>query len=303
MKQKVLLIAAALMATTTGVFAQNNLIGSKASNQEWIKVESSSLNLAGTETVVALNPSEARGSRAANKEGKAEMVVRQPLTKAASLKSFRHHEEGFYSGTSLFRFGIDIGLNRFLNTDDAGSAPDLKTFGSRYVSLNWSPNFQIGGITSPFYLISGLEFSFNNYMFDDNVVVQDVNNVTEFTQVESVNLDKSKLSQSAINIPLIAMLNFKRADGSNGFKVGAGGFAGYRLGSHSKLKYDENSSTVKLKIRDNYNLTDFQYGLKGVIGYGAINFFVKYNMNELFRDEDRGPEANVISFGLNFLSY
>jgi hypothetical protein len=96
------------------------------------------------------------------------------------------------------------------------------------------------------------------------------------------------------------MLRFKRENGKEGFIIGAGGFAGYRLGGHAKLKYDEEGKTQKDKIHSSYNLSDFQYGVEGLIGYGNVNLFVKYNMNDLFKD-NRGPQANVISFGLRLL--
>ncbi|TXK25011.1 PorT family protein [Pontibacter qinzhouensis] len=204
------------------------------------------------------------------------------------------------------RYGLDLdlGLNTFMNqsNQDGGSpVPDLKPLGSRYVSINWRMNSQVGGRTSPFYIISGLEFAFNNYMFDRNYVIEeDVNDNTYFRRATDINYQKSKLTHSSVNLPIMPMLKFKKANGKEGFKIGAGGFAGYRLGSHSKLKYSQDGSTEKDKVRSNYNLSDFQYGLTGVIGYGNLDLFVKYNMNSLFKD-DRGPDVNVISFGFRLL--
>jgi hypothetical protein len=202
--------------------------------------------------------------------------------------------------STKFNFDIDLGLNNFVNADD-NEVPDLKTTGSKYVSLNMHLNSQIGGRKSPFYLTSGLEFAFNNYMFDDNYRVQDINGVTSFVEETEINFDKSKLTHSSVNIPLMAVLKYKRENGKDGFKIGAGGFGGYRLGSHTKLKYELDGNTEKDKTKDNFNLTDFHYGLEGVVGYGSLDLFVKYNMNDLFKD-NRGPRINVISFGLRLLN-
>lgn len=198
-----------------------------------------------------------------------------------------------------FNFDVDLGLNNFVNSD-IDNLVDLKPLGSRYVSLNLHLNSQIGGRKSPLHLVSGLEFSFNNYMFDDNVFVENIDNYTYFNNTSDINYEKSKLTHSAVNIPLMPVLQFKRENGKDGFIIGAGGFVGYGLGSHVKLKYDESGKTQKDKIRDNYNLSDFQYGLEGVVGYGSVNLFVKYNMNDLFKD-NRGPQVNVLSFGLRLL--
>ncbi|GAB3201246.1 opacity protein-like surface antigen [Pontibacter aydingkolensis] len=209
------------------------------------------------------------------------------------------YKESHYKA-SKFNFDVDLGYNNFLSTND-NQVPDLKTLGSRYVSLNLHLNNQIGGRKSPFYIVSGFEFAFNNFMFDDDIVVTDVNKVTTFTELTDRNFEKSKLTYSSVNIPIMPMLKFKRENGKDGFLIGAGGFAGYRLGSHTKLKYQEEGKTEKDKTRDNFNLSDFQYGLEGVIGYGSLNMFVKYNMNDVFKD-NRGPQANVISFGLRLLN-
>ncbi|AKD04693.1 outer membrane beta-barrel protein [Pontibacter korlensis] len=193
-----------------------------------------------------------------------------------------------------FGFDMDLGFNTF--TEQGRSMVDLRPWGSRYVSLNLRLKSQVGGRKSPFHLVSGLEFAFNNYMFDDNIMVQEVDNVTYFVHQPDMNYEKSKLTHSSINLPLMATLEFDRENGKDGFKIGAGPFVGYRLGSHTKLKYEENGKTEKDKTRDSFNLSDFQYGIEGVIGYGGIDLFAKYNMNDLFKD-NRGPQTNVVSFG------
>ncbi|PKV75504.1 outer membrane beta-barrel protein [Pontibacter ramchanderi] len=229
------------------------------------------------------------------KDGNTKVNVTTPDDDSVNVK-----KEKPYKATRS-NFDIDLGLNNFLN-QNSQEVPDLKPLGSRYVSLNWHLNSQIGGRKSPFYLVSGLEFAFNNYMFDRNYVIEeDVNEVTFFRREMEINYDKSKLTHSSVNLPLMPMLKFKRSNGKEGFKLGAGPFLGYRLGAHSKFKYEDAGRTQKEKVRSSYNLSDFQYGVTGTIGYGNLDLFVKYNMNDLFKD-NRGPDANVISFGLRLLN-
>ncbi|GAB3531895.1 hypothetical protein GCM10027443_14940 [Pontibacter brevis] len=215
-------------------------------------------------------------------------------TKAERDSTRAAQKEQNYKSTKI-GFDMDLGLNAFTSAE--AGVPDLKPWGSRYVSLNWRLKSQVGGRKSPFYLMSGLEFAFNNYMFEDNIIVQEVGNTTYFNEVEEVNFQKSKLTHSSVNLPFMALLEFKRENGKDGFKIGAGPFVGYRLGSHTKLKYQEEGRTEKDKTRDSYNLSDLQYGVEGVVGYGSLNLFAKYNMNDLFK-ENRGPQTNVVSFGL-----
>jgi hypothetical protein len=200
---------------------------------------------------------------------------------------------------SKFSFDVDLGLNTFVHVpDNSGDTYDLKPWGSRYLSLNQHFDARIGGQKSPFYLTTGFELAFNNYMLDKNRYFSDVDGQTIFNKepTEVRSFEKSKLTSSSLNVPLMATLKFKNKKGKESFKIGAGGFAGYRLGGHTKLKYQEEGKTRKDKERGSYNLEDFQYGVNFVIGYRKIELFGKYNLNELFKD-NRGPAMNVVSFG------
>jgi len=199
-------------------------------------------------------------------------------------------------------FTIDLGFNTLLNTkDNMLDVVGIKPWGSRFVSLNYDIDTRVGGKKSPFYIHSGFNFAFNNYMFDRNYVLIDReiagSPYSELVKDER-QLDKSKLATSTVNIPLMAVFKFKNEKGKDGFKIGAGGFAGYRLGAHTKIKYQSEGDTKKDKDQGNYNLEDFQYGLKFTIGYGGWDLFANYNLNELFKD-NRGPQANTLSFGIS----
>lgn len=192
---------------------------------------------------------------------------------------------------------IDLGLNTFVNLPETNnSLLDLKPIGSRFVSLNQYITSRLGGAKSPVHLRTGLEIAFNNFMLAKNHRIADENDVTVFYTEPTLSLEKSKLTASSVNLPLVLELNFKDRNGKESFKIGGGGFIGYRLGSHTKIKYQNEGNTYKDKERGNYNLEDMQYGVNFVIGYKWINLFAKYNMNDLFKD-NRGPKMNVVSFG------
>ncbi|MGV3642151.1 MAG: outer membrane beta-barrel protein [Adhaeribacter sp.] len=202
-------------------------------------------------------------------------------------------------GRSNFSFDIDLGLNTFAKVpDNSGDAFDLKPMGSRYISLNQHFDARIGGQKSPLYLVTGFELAFNNFMLDKNRYLADEDGQTMFLKepADGRSFEKSKLTTSSLNVPLMAALKFKNSKGKQSFSIGAGGFAGYRLGGHTKLKYQDEGKTIKDKERGSYNMEDFQYGLNFVIGYRGVELFGKYNLNELFKD-NRGPSMNVLSFG------
>ncbi|RFP66701.1 PorT family protein [Hymenobacter lapidiphilus] len=200
---------------------------------------------------------------------------------------------------------IDLGLNALTNKqqDLNGNSLDLRPWGSRYISFNWLHDIRVGRKGSPLYLRTGPELAFTNYMLDNNRRFVNQNGVTtlELPTEAGRNYEKSKLAVSTINLPLMVALSFRDDKGRSSFRAGAGGFVGYRLGSHTKLKYEEDGNTKKDKDRGSYNLEDFQYGLQGTIGVRGIDLFAKYNLNELFKD-NRGPQAQTISFGITLLN-
>ena len=225
---------------------------------------------------------------------------------AASKADRQAHRDSLYEANQArhrgaVNFSVDLGLNAL--TNKGSGAPQLRTMGSRYISLNLDANVRLGGTHSPAYLVFGPEFAFNNYMLEDNNKWINQNGVTSVVlETNGRQYQKTKLATSTFTVPLMFQLNLREKSGGSGrsrqgFTVGAGGFVGYRLGSWTKLKYFEEGNTYKDKNHGSYNLTDWQYGLQGVIGYHGLTFFAKYNLNELFR-EGQGPQAQTLSFGV-----
>jgi hypothetical protein len=199
-------------------------------------------------------------------------------------------------------FRLDVGLNTLVNKKGpVANSLDLRPEGSRYLNIGWMYSQRLGGKRSPMFLSLGPEFSFNNYMLEGNNRWVNQNNITQVVaDGQDRELQKSKLTTTTINVPL--MLTMKLGGNSKGrsdFKLGVGGFAGYLLGQHTKIKYFEDGKSNKDKDRGSFNLNEFQYGVQGVIGVGDFTLFGKYNLNELFKD-NRGPQVQALSFGLQF---
>jgi len=110
-----------------------------------------------------------------------------------------------------------------------------------------------------------------------------------------------------LNISLIPLLDFgdhsrkpRMWDGyGSEFRIGIGPYAGYKIGSKSKLVYKDGGDREKDKHRDSFYLNDLRYGARLQLGFRSTDFFFNYDFNELFK-KDRGPELNAISFGVIF---
>jgi hypothetical protein len=128
-----------------------------------------------------------------------------------------------------------------------------------------------------------------------------------------LNTIKSKLTVSYLGFSAVPMFDFgykrkvRNVEGKNykywsrnndGFRIGAGVYAGYRIGSYTKLVWRD-GGRQRDRERDNYYLENLRYGLRGVLGFRGVDLFVNYDLNPLFANE-RGPELNAISFGITF---
>lgn len=204
-----------------------------------------------------------------------------------SVKRNRSRTESY---TDLY-----LGLNGYVENGEIpnGTLYDLRPLGSRFFEISFKNETRIGGKKSNFYINYAVAFSWYNFMFEGNRQVDRVNGQVIFSENMTNNLDKSKLTASYIKIP--AMLTFK----TNDFRIAAGGYVGYRLGSHSKVKFTNNEGdTVKDKDFGNFNLTNFRYGLQAEIGVKSVTLFGQYDLNELFTSDSGAPKLNAFAFGI-----
>ena len=205
---------------------------------------------------------------AIEKENDADMQQTPPPPKDENIRYFSKND-----------FGLYVGLNNWQKNNAAAPHQlySLRTWQSRYVALSFRSNATLVN-TKGFDLAMsyGPEFQWYNFMFENNNMIENVNNQTQF--VESVkSLDKSKLTASYINLPILLNFGFEKAK----FNIGFGGYVGYRIGSHRKLRYDGGR---KENERSSYNLNDFNYGLTAEMGKRkGATFFFRYDLQPLFK--------------------
>lgn len=82
------------------------------------------------------------------------------------------------------------------------------------------------------------------------------------------------------------------------FKVGVGGYAGVNYGTVQKLKYKVDGDRKKDKSKNNYNTSNFIYGLAAYIGRGDTSLYCKYDLNTVFYKT--GTDQHNISLGVRF---
>ncbi len=197
--------------------------------------------------------------------------------------------------------GIEFGINNFLDEDltlsregDA-SFMDLNTSRSTAVNLNFA-QFSLGFGTSYFGVFTGLGIEFNNYFFDNNNTIAEIDDQVFGIPLDGQNLSKSKLTTTFLRIPVMLEGQFPKTNRGKRVFVSAGIIGGFKLGSHTKVVFDNNGKD-KSKDKDDFNINPFRYGLSARLGYGCIAIYSDYYFTPMFVRE-KGPELHPFNVGL-----
>jgi len=208
-----------------------------------------------------------------------------------------------YSEVGFLAF--DLGVTNYYNDGEWGvdaANPDLelRTFrpGS-HVALHIAPTtvslFGKGAVN----VKTAITIDWNNYYFTEDIQLQQDQEVLTFEQT-GVNYDKNKLMVRYAQIPLMLNVN-SDPRGDDGVSLSVGGYMGVLWRSRTKQKSDEFG---KQKVRDEFNLNNFRYGLTARLDIKWFDFYFNFNLSQLFdEDEDAGINAQTFNAGINVFDF
>lgn len=223
------------------------------------------------------------------------------------LKENPNHRRIKYDRRTYSDFYVALGLNNaIIDGQSLGDTP-YKEGGSMFFELGWQWRTRVFDNSNFLRINYGFAFQFNELKPKGNkyFVADDDGQITleEF----DFDLNKSKLSMDNLVFPLHFEFgpskvrkteNTIRYSLRNQFRIGIGGYGGFNLGTHQKLKYNRNGEKVKDKLKGGYNTNDLIYGLSGYIGFDGVLLYAKYDLNPIFNDAV--VEQRNISLGLRF---
>ncbi len=209
-------------------------------------------------------------------------------------------DEGKKGGHGKFRghwAGFEWGINSLASRDDEDSFMDLITDRSWCINLNFA-QYSLGFNSSQVGMLIGMGLTFNNYYFDNDNTIAEVDDYVVPVYLDGATLVKSKLTTTYIRIPLLMEVQFPGSSArSHRIYLTAGLLAGLKLGSHTKVVYDDENGKTKDKDNDDFNISPFTFGVTARIGFHNISLFGDYNFTPMFI-KDKGPEMYPFSMGL-----
>ncbi|HLN52536.1 MAG TPA: DUF2807 domain-containing protein [Lentimicrobium sp.] len=216
----------------------------------------------------------------------------------------RHHKKEKYDG---HWGGIEIGVNGLVYRDNNMTPPseysflDQKMERSVNFALNlYEQNFNL--IEENFGLTTGLGLEWNNYRLADDVVLNLDDDISaRYGSSEDTNWIKSKFVTTYLTLPLMFEVQTNSMSKVNSFHAGIGVLSGLRIGTHTKVVYDDGDKETD-KERGATSMNPFKLELMARLGWGKINVYGKYALTELFK-ENRGPEAHPFSVGITLINW
>ena len=82
------------------------------------------------------------------------------------------------------------------------------------------------------------------------------------------------------------------------FRLGVGGYFGTTIKSKQITTYDDDNFKSREKIKGDFNVTQFVYGLSTYVGYKSTSLYLKYNLTPMFTDN--AVKQNNVSLGVRF---
>ncbi len=211
-----------------------------------------------------------------------------------------------YDRRTTSDFVLAVGFNNVITDGESLEDSDFKVAGSRFAEIGWAWKTRVFKESNWLRIKYGFSFQFNGLKPTDNRYFVDTGSQTELQTFER-DLDKSKFRVDNLVFPVhfevgpsrkVEREDYFRYYTHNKIKFGFGGYAGFRLGTRQKLKFNDGSEDVKQKQKGNFNTNNFIYGVSAYLGWRSTALYVKYDLNTLFKDNP--IEQRNVSLGLRF---
>ncbi len=204
------------------------------------------------------------------------------------------------------QFVFAAGVNNLV-TDGAVAHSDYRYWGSHFYEWGVTANTRLFKNDNLLHLKYGISVMYNNLRPTDNRYFV-VNGDQTTLQESAIHLEDSRFRNVFITAPVHLEFDFTKAKSNKeGKKIfythesvrfGIGGYAGFRVKSKQILKYEDGGRDVTQKTKGDFNVNDFVYGVSTYIGYKETSFYLKYDLNPMFKDN--AIKQNNISLGMRF---
>jgi hypothetical protein len=193
---------------------------------------------------------------------------------------------------------LSLGLTGLVNNTETVNPtavyPDYKPWSSNFYDVGLKFKTRIGGPGSRVGVTYGLTYLWNNLDFSNDVKIQMTNDKPSFV-VEENAVRSTELNIGYLTIPIGAEIKI----GKKG-KFGVGAYGGYRVRSVQKIRTKNGNEDISEKRTGNYGLNNTMYGVSAKVGYGNLVLVGRYNLTNVFNNDNKDYSYNPYNIGINF---
>lgn len=201
-----------------------------------------------------------------------------------------------YTRRTTSQFVFAMGANNVLVDNKLSSLDDspYQFWRSRFYEVGFTWKYRLSREASQAYLKYGFSFLWNNLRPEGNQY-HVVNGPQTELQNFQFDLSESRLRHVQMTFPVHFEFDFSKDrtydDGTfrdyrnRSFRLGLGGFVGFKMGTRQYLEYRNTAGTeVEELQKGSFNQNIYSYGLSAYFAYRSTGLYVKYDLNPLFKD-------------------
>jgi hypothetical protein len=201
--------------------------------------------------------------------------------------------------------GINIGINGYLDNENKFDTPFGYDFMKPDYGKSWFVDLNFIEVGVPivkkyWHLVSGAGFQFNNYVIEKDHILKPNTDYLEASLDTTVNYKKNKLTDVYLQVPLLFQFDTKKIKKNNTFHLLLGVVGGVKVSSWTKQKYEYNDAKNIRRTWDDFNLSPFRWSAMVKLGYGPVNIFATYQLNQMFKPKE-GPQLYPFTVGITLL--
>ncbi len=203
--------------------------------------------------------------------------------------------------------GFELGINGWLNADGTTSMDSVNSNFSLNYGKSIVVNFNLFEVRARLIgenltLVSGLGSEINNYRFDKNIRMNNVNDTLTLVEESEVNYLKSKFTIGYLNAPLYLCIASNANRKGKRLFIAPGITGGWRFASYNKRKVEIDGDESKSRFKNDFNTLPFRVNASVRVGYGNFLLFANYSLTEFFR-KDLGPGLTPFSVGVRVVGF
>jgi hypothetical protein len=211
-------------------------------------------------------------------------------------KHWTGHDPKFKGHWAFFEMGVNSFANVNYSAYETKNFMDVDHNKSMEVNINiFKVSFGLQKKANDIGMVTGLGLNFNDYRFTNPYTIKNENGYIVPVPIEEQGLQKTKLSTGYLTVPLLLEFQLPK---ESGLWVSVGVIGGIKMGSHTKIKINDNIT----KDHNDFNINPFRGGATARLGYKGINVFGTYYFTQFFRD-NRGPLMNPFAIGIGILNW